>query len=241
MGVEDGGGELLRADFLGRYEHAHPLVIDGKEIDEQLVVGVEGDRIVMEMSNMTTQRVFKIPMDRDDDIQYISDEERGVHMAVVKTGTYEGRKDKEGNLISPLSVPLEKHTITVYKHGAQYDANPVRGWLRMVFLDHWGDPVQEAGIQDDEYREQVATHKQAMDTFVHMTPFNRVVRGSSEVPPIDDNHPIIPDIPADNTKDGPLTDNTKDVDIVPKDGDGGGVLPLAVGGGAALILLLMVK
>ena len=237
MAVEDGGHELLTADFLGRYEHAHPLVIDGKEIDEQLVVGVEGDRIVMEMSNMTTQRVFKIRMDHDDDIQYVSNEERGVHMAVVKTGTYEGRKDKEGNLMSPVSVPLEKHTITVNKHGAQYDANPVRGWLRMVFLDHWPDPVQEAGIQDDEYKEQVATHKQAMDTFVNMTPFNRVVRGSSEVPPIDDDHPIIdhpiiPDIPADNTKD--------ETDVL-KDGDGGGVLPLAVGGGAALILLLMVK
>ena len=101
----------------------------------------------------------------------------------------------------------------------------------MVFLDHWPDPVQEAGIQDDEHTEQVATHKQEMHKFVHMTPFNRVVRGSSEVPPIDDDHPIIdhpiiPDIPVDNTKD---------------DGDGGGVLPLAVGGGAALILLLVVK
>ena len=42
----------------------------------------------------------------------------------------------------------------------------------------------------------------------------------------------------ETTTDGPLIGKW---DLVPKDGDGGGVLPLAVGGGAALILLLMVK
>lgn len=42
----------------------------------------------------------------------------------------------------------------------------------------------------------------------------------------------------ETTDDGPLIGKW---DLVPKDGDGGGVLPLAVGGGAALMLLLMVK